>query len=127
MCEEYRETLVLYESCLREEERSSGTIEKYMRDIRKFLCFLDGRELTKELVAEWKASLLQEGYAPVTIATLPVRSNNSFVCFISVFPYSISCRRIFRIPVRNRQNPSSVPPRQYAIKTHPSAVKNAAG
>ena len=103
MTEEYRETLEMYESCLREEERSSGTIEKYMRDIRKFFRFLGGRELTKELVAEWKAALLQEGYAPVTINSM-LAALNGFLRFIGMEDRRVRFlkiqRRMFRDPAR---------------------------
>lgn len=52
---------------LHREERSPGTIEKYLRDVRSFLLWLDGREVTKELAAKWKEHLLAEHYAPVTV------------------------------------------------------------
>lgn len=39
---------------LKEEERLQGTIEKYIRDIRRFAEWSNGREITKQLVIEWK-------------------------------------------------------------------------
>ena len=30
------------------EERSAGTIEKYVRDVRKFAAWLDGEEVSRE-------------------------------------------------------------------------------
>ena len=41
--------LQAFEKHLRENEKSPATIEKYLRDIRAFLSWLDGREPTKEL------------------------------------------------------------------------------
>ena len=39
---------------LRSEERSAGTIEKYLRDIRAFARWLDRRTLTRENAAAWQ-------------------------------------------------------------------------
>ena len=36
---------------LRAEERSEGTIEKYMRDVRKFFCWLADKTLEKVQVS----------------------------------------------------------------------------
>ena len=38
---------------LRREERSSGTLEKYGRDVRAFATFLDGRAVTRDLATQW--------------------------------------------------------------------------
>ena len=46
------------------EEKSAATMEKYLRDIRAFACWLGDREICKELTAEWKAYLAEQGYAP---------------------------------------------------------------
>ena len=45
------------------EEKSAATMEKYLRDIRAFACWLGDREICKELTAEWKACLAEQGYA----------------------------------------------------------------
>ena len=49
---------------LRREEREDSTIESYMRTARRFAAWLDGRAVTKELAAAWKAQLLEQGYRP---------------------------------------------------------------
>lgn len=49
---------------LRLEEKSEATMEKYLRDIRAFARWLDGREISKGLSAAWKAHLVERGYAP---------------------------------------------------------------
>ncbi len=49
------------------EERSPGTIEKYMRDVSSFAGWLAGRKVTKELVTGWKEHLHAAGYAPSTV------------------------------------------------------------
>ena len=40
---------------LRREEREDSTVESYMRTARQFAAWLDGRAVTKELAAAWKA------------------------------------------------------------------------
>ena len=52
---------------LRENERSTATVEKYLREVRLFAAFLDCSEVTKASVAQWKANLLSENYNPATI------------------------------------------------------------
>ena len=47
---QYKEYLVL-------EERSSATIEKYVRDVKDFALFVNDREITKETVIAYKKSL----------------------------------------------------------------------
>ena len=55
---------------LRQEERSSGTIEKYLRDAAEFSRWLGGQALNKEAAAGWREHLLEEGYAPATINSM---------------------------------------------------------
>ncbi len=38
-----------YAHHLQMEEKSGATMEKYLRDIRAFACWLDGRDISKEL------------------------------------------------------------------------------
>ena len=72
--------ITAYEGYLRAEERSPGTIEKYLRDVRAFARWLDGRPVTKELAAGWKEHLLGQGYAPVTINAM-LTAVNRFLIF----------------------------------------------
>ena len=61
------ERISTYANHLRLEEKSTATIEKYLRDLRNFTHWLDGREITKERAAEWKAHLTEQGYAPASV------------------------------------------------------------
>lgn len=63
---------------LKEEERVSGTLEKYRRDLRHFAQWLDGRGATRELAAEWKEQLQSEGYQPTTINSMLAVINTFF-------------------------------------------------
>ena len=49
------------------EERSVGTTEKYLRDIKAFFHWLGGRSVTKDRTVEWKTYLLGKDYAPTTV------------------------------------------------------------
>ena len=44
--------IAAYERHLLNEERSRGTIEKYLRDVNAFSAWLGGRQVTKELASE---------------------------------------------------------------------------
>lgn len=61
------EQIVSFGQFLREDERSSATVEKYLREVRLFAAFLNGSEVTKAAVARWKANLLEENYNPTTV------------------------------------------------------------
>lgn len=56
-----------YAQFLQEEERSAATVAKYTRDVGEFTAWLDGRDVTKDNTAAWKAHLQKKGYAAVTI------------------------------------------------------------
>ena len=70
-----------FKQFLVEEERSIGTIEKYIRDVRAFDEWLDGREVTKLTLLEWKGYLLDEKYKPVTVNAM-LASVNAYLKFI---------------------------------------------
>ena len=63
---------------LQREERSPGTIEKYIRDVAGFADWAHGREITKDLAATWKGGLQSCGYAPVTINSMLSAVNTFF-------------------------------------------------
>lgn len=60
------------------DERSAGTISKYRRDLTAFARWLDGRAVTKESAAGWKAHLMNHGYAPRTINSMLAAINGFF-------------------------------------------------
>ena len=63
------------------EEKSAATMEKYLRDIRAFACWLGDREICKELTAEWKAYLAEQGYAPASVNAM-LSALNSLLDFL---------------------------------------------
>lgn len=72
------ERMKAYGAYLQREERSSGTIEKYLRDIRAFSQWLGDRPITKECLHEWKDYLQENQYAPVTINSMLAPLNGLF-------------------------------------------------
>lgn len=77
-CQLTVEQIASYGQFLYREERSSGTIEKYLRDINTFVQWLGDRDVTKELTATWKSHLLEQGYAPVTVNSMLSALNGLF-------------------------------------------------
>ena len=69
-----------FDQYLRNEEQSVGTREKYCRDLRAFVRWLDEREVTRAVLTEWKEHLTSSGYAPVTINSM-LASVHAFLRF----------------------------------------------
>ena len=67
-----------FASVLAEEERSAGTIEKYVRDVRNFAVWLEGAEVSRERTSAWRDNLLERGYAPVTVNSMVAAVNRFF-------------------------------------------------
>lgn len=87
---------------LRAEERSAGTIEKYMRDVRKFFCWLADKSLEKVQVSAWRAQLLADGYAPETVNSMIVALNR-FLDFIGRSDCRVHTLRIQRKLFRSQE------------------------
>lgn len=96
------EHIAAYAAHLRAEERSPGTIAKYTRDLTAFVRWLEGRAVTKESAAGWKAHLMNHGYAPRTINSKLSAINGFFTYMnwaIRVKFLKIQ-RQLFRDPAR---------------------------
>ena len=87
---------------LRTEERSEGTIEKYLRDVRKFFCWLADKSLEKAQVSAWRAQLLSDGYAPETVNSMIVALNR-FLDFIGCSDCRVRTLRIQRKLFRRQE------------------------
>ena len=61
------ERIAAFQAHLKREERSEGTVGKYLRDVRQFAAWLDGAAVTKDAAALWKEHLHIQGYGPATI------------------------------------------------------------
>ena len=63
---------------LKTEERSAGTIEKYLRDVGAFAAWLGGETVSREKAAAWRDSLLERDYAPATVNSMVAAANQFF-------------------------------------------------
>lgn len=96
------ECLSAFAMHLRAEERSNGTIEKYVRDVRRFLRWKGGKALDKEQVSAWKGQLSIDGYAPETINSMIVALNR-FLDFIGRSDCRVRTLRIQRKLFRRQE------------------------
>lgn len=75
------EQIEAYSRWLRSEERSSATVEKYLRDIRRFAAWQGGRSVTRESVSEWKEYLLA-GHKSAATVNAALSALNSLFRFL---------------------------------------------
>lgn len=73
-----KQTMDRFYEYLIEEERSSGTIEKYICDVRLLHSWLGSAPVTKENASRWKQELLQSGRAPSTVNSMLAAANTYF-------------------------------------------------
>ena len=78
-----RQQIRAYAHHLQLEEKSGATVEKYLRDVRAFACWLNGRQITKELCAQWKAHLTEQNYAPASVNAM-LSALNSLLEFLDL-------------------------------------------
>lgn len=88
-----------YARQLQAEERASGTVEKYLRDVGAFAAFAEGQPVDKALVAAWKEQLVSQGYAPRTINSM-LAAVHGFLAFLGFTGCKVKYlkiqRRVFR-------------------------------
>ena len=70
-----------FKTYLQNEEKSTNTIEKYIRDVKVFANYVDSSNVTKEMVIEYKNKLISDNYAVRSINSM-IASLNSFFVFI---------------------------------------------
>lgn len=70
--------IAAFQTYLIEEERSRGTIEKYLRDVRLFSGWLQSEPVSRETATRWKQALLQSGRAPSTVNSMLAAVNTFF-------------------------------------------------
>ena len=94
MKQETQNELERFRDYLREQEKSSHTIEKYCRDVRKFLMFA-GEEWDKNTIISFKEYL--QAHYKTSSANSMLASLNSYFHFIGRQEY---CVRTFRVQKR---------------------------
>ncbi|MCM1364106.1 MAG: site-specific integrase [Faecalibacterium sp.] len=89
------ENIKAFHRFLIEEEKSSATIEKYMRDIRAFTLFISDEEITKDRVIAYKNMLIENGYAPKSINSM-LASLNSLFSFLGWLDLKVKAIKLQR-------------------------------
>lgn len=89
-----------YAHYLQMEEKSRATMEKYLRDIRAFARWLDGRAIRKELTSEWKGHLIAQNYAPTTVNAM-LSALNSLLEFLDLQECRVKFLKIQRCLFRD--------------------------
>lgn len=94
---QYNDTkqLTRFEDYLREEEKSHATIEKYLRDVRRFLSFLSdfSEEIIEKLHTMAYKEFLTEQYAPASVNSM-LTAMNLYLRFIGK---ECCCVKLLRI------------------------------
>lgn len=94
-------SLIRFREMLLEEERSAGTVEKYLRDTGKLAVFLGESPISKEAVMTWKAHLLERGCAVSTVNSM-LAAANRYLKFIGREDCRVRTIRRQHLPFRNR-------------------------
>ena len=88
------ETIGKFKEYLLSEEKSLFTIGKYIRDISSFCTWCEEREITKQLVLEYKKHLLGK-YAPTSVNSI-LSSLNSFFTYSDCHALKVKLLKIQR-------------------------------
>ncbi|WP_306530532.1 tyrosine-type recombinase/integrase [Anaerotignum lactatifermentans] len=75
-----QKNIEIYLQYLKEQEKSTGTLEKYKRELYELLTFLSGKNESKEELISWKAKLEQK-YCPAGVNGRLVAANGFFSFF----------------------------------------------
>ena len=70
--------MAAFEQYLISEERCTGTVEKYLRDVGALYVWAKDQALTRELVLAWKEHLVETGYATSTVNSMLAAVNTFF-------------------------------------------------
>ena len=85
-----------------EDEKSKSTMEKYLRDVNKFSEFVGERDVTKDIVIQYKQHLM-ENYAPASVNSMLI-ALNCFFKEIEWNDYKVKIIKIQRQNFRNKDN-----------------------
>lgn len=107
-------------TALRREERAESTIEKYLRAVRNLSAWLDGKDITKDRLLEWKEYLSASGYAPRTVNAMLAAINN-FLSAQGLGEFHLKSLRVQRQMFRNTEQELS---REEYLRLVETARKN---
>ena len=100
--EEKQEILEKFKQYLIREERTYTTIEKYLRDVERFVQWLRDRKICKELVVSWKENLIEKKYSPITINCMLAAVNKLFL-FLDHPQWQVKYLKVQRRLFRNTE------------------------
>ena len=89
-----------FKSYLKNEERESSTIAKYLHDVQVFVGWLGEKEITKEKLTGYKEYLIEKKYNPKTINGI-LSAINKFLTFVGQSELKVKYLRIQRQLFRN--------------------------
>ena len=69
------------------DEKSDSTVTRYIREVTTYIDWLDGREMSKELMIQYKAELVDK-YEPASVNTM-LASLNAYFDFIGHSEYKV--------------------------------------
>lgn len=69
------------------DEKSEATVARYVRDVTAYISWLDGREMSKELMIQYKAEFVDK-YEPASVNTMPA-SLNAYFDYIGHSEYKV--------------------------------------
>ena len=84
-----------FKSYLKNEERESSTIAKYLHDVQVFVGWLGEKEITKEKLTGYKEYLIEKKYNPKTINGI-LSAINKFLTFVGQSELKVKYLRIQR-------------------------------
>lgn len=80
---------------LKSEEKSANTIEKYIRDVRAFITYLQDNPITKESLINYKQKLIGDNYAIRSINSI-LASINSLLDFLEITDCKVKSLKLQR-------------------------------
>lgn len=86
------ELIEKFKNFLENEEKAQATIEKYIRDIKNFQAWLDGKEVTKQLVLKYKNYIIEQ-YAPSSANSM-LSSINAFFIYMEWYECKVKTFKI---------------------------------
>lgn len=75
-----------FKHAMKNEEKASKTVDKYIRDIQKFIDFIDEGTISKEVTINYKQYLIDKGYE--------VSSINSFITILNKYLKFLNCEMV---------------------------------
>lgn len=83
------------------EDLAASTVQKYERDLTAFAAWAKDQEITKELVVQWRETLVSEKYAPATVNSM-LAAVNTFFKFVGWYDCCVKFLRIQKKLFRDR-------------------------